>query len=96
LTDEGNIFNSNDAALLDGGGLLVNDAAASTMDQIKINSPMTFVGIIAVAACSILAVIFVTVFSVLQVSYNLHLDFDLCPFHLRQQGGDDGGRVNGA
>ncbi|KAG5680505.1 hypothetical protein PVAND_010012 [Polypedilum vanderplanki] len=64
LTDEGNIFNSNDAALIDGGGLLVNDAAASTMDQIK--SPVTFVGIIAVAVCSVIVVIFVTVFSVLQ------------------------------
>jgi hypothetical protein len=67
LTDEGNIFNNNDAALIDGGGLLVNDAAASTMDQLK--SPVTFVGIVAVAACSIIVVIFVTVVSVLQVSY---------------------------
>ena len=71
LTDEGNLFNSNsnDAALIDGGGGLMTAAdSASTMDQIK--SPVTFVGVVAVAICSVIVIMFVTIFTVLQVSLN--------------------------
>jgi len=42
--------------------------SASTMDQIK--SPVTFVGVVAVAICSVIVIMFVTIFTVLQVSLN--------------------------
>lgn len=44
--------------------MTANDGGASTLDQIK--SPVTFVA--AVAICSIGAIIFVSIFTVLQVS----------------------------
>lgn len=71
LADEGNLFNV-DAALIDGGSMTANDGGASTMDQIK--SPVTFVA--AVAICSVGAIIFVTIFTVLQVSSTMCVCYD--------------------
>lgn len=60
LADEGNVFNG-DAALIDG----TVDSATSS-DQIK--SPVAFVTLVAVAICSVFVIVFVTIFTVLQVS----------------------------
>lgn len=62
LADDGNLFNV-DAALIDGGSLTASDGG-SAMDQIK--SPVTFAA--AVAICSVAIIIFVTIFTALQVS----------------------------
>lgn len=62
LADDGNLFNV-DAALIDGGSLAASDGG-SAMDQIK--SPVTFAA--AVAICSVAIIIFVTIFTALQVS----------------------------
>lgn len=61
LADEGNLFNG-DAALMDG----TVDGGASSSDQIK--SPVAFVALVGVAICSVFVIVFVTVFTVLQVS----------------------------
>ena len=69
LADDGNLFNV-DAALIDGGSLTANDAG-SAMDQIK--SPVTFAA--AIAICSVAIIIFVTIFTALQVSvfFSIHV-----------------------
>lgn len=61
LADEGNLFNG-DAALMDAS----IDGGASSSDQIK--SPVTFVALVAVAICSAFVIVFVTIFTILQVS----------------------------
>jgi hypothetical protein len=60
LADEGNLYNG-DAALMDGAV----DTMAS-LDQVK--SPVAFVALVAVAICSAFVIVFVTIFTVLQVS----------------------------
>ena len=66
LADEGNLFNG-DAALMDGSiDLGGGSGVASSMDQIK--SPVAFVALVAVAVCSVFVIVFVTIFTVLQVS----------------------------
>lgn len=62
LADEGNLFNS-DAALMDG----TVDGGESSTDQIK--SPVAFVALVGVAICAVFVIVFVTVFTVLQVSW---------------------------
>jgi hypothetical protein len=66
LADEGNLFN-NDAAVMDGS---FDGGVASTLDQIK--SPVAFVAVVAVAICSVFVIVFVTIFTVLQVSWDGH------------------------
>lgn len=62
LADEGNLFNV-DAALIDGGGGLMANDGGNTMDQVR--APVTFVA--ALAICSVGVIIFVTIFTVVQV-----------------------------
>lgn len=66
LADEGNLFNG-DAALMDAS----IDGGASSSDQIK--SPVAFVALVGVAICSIFVIVFVTIFTILQVSKDGHI-----------------------
>jgi hypothetical protein len=68
LADEGNLFNG-DAALMDG-----SVGGAASADQIK--SPVAFVALVAVAICSVFVIVFVAIFTVLQVSTR---DAFMCP-----------------
>lgn len=63
LADEGNLYNG-DAALLDGF------ADGGSTDQIK--SPVAFVALVGVAICSGFVIVFVTIFTILQVSEDGH------------------------
>jgi hypothetical protein len=66
-------------------GIGGDGSSNSAIDQIK--SPVTFVGIVAIAMCSVVVIIFVTIFTVLQVSIiyiisNFELDAFTQPVHV--------------
>ena len=68
LADEASLYGG-DAALLEGS---IDTFSSSNSNQNTSNTPLASVTVVAIAICSVIAIVFVTIFTVLQVNKQIN------------------------